>query len=830
MKITSNTDNWDTTNTAKTITVDDEGMAKMVGLISKNIYSKPASAFREYWLNARESHQATGTDTPMTVILPGYDTFSSDDMFTVGNATISVNTSTDHMFMIRDFGTGMDRNELKGMITSAGSSSKDNSDEFGGGMGIGSLSGFSVSDQIVFTAFKDGKRNTVILSAENSSWAMADETDTDEDNGVEVSFVVHPDKVADFTRGAINYLNVNGYTDNMNLIIPDSEIVYVDPVTKHCNTEAIPMEWATLRSVRGQNPQYGDNVLAKAKANPNNLTVRIDGCAYEGVIPDGVTFDPAHAAVQWISDNVNNKANANESWNNLFYNCGDGFYAGGGAHPYNVIVDVAVGKYSHEIQPSRETIALPKSDVQDIADAIAVTVCNKAHEGMHIVSQYIDCIANGATVDMSTVVDWANQIQAMDNDTRVAIMQVGALFPQVTTTVGSDSVGRATLHEIARGDNLVMYTDSKVFSSDIDEAVGFVVAGDTMWKVTGLQVSHSGQVNTVRLHTVGVFEPSKINVVPTTAKKYNNDTMTKHITTGDNDMATLFNTPVVAKLLDDDFFGAVFSDIRDVEGVTSTEFKDWKKLNGFNAKESAPKDNVTYNCTYGDHTRYDVDCATIAQYANNGTVEKVIISRTYANRSAIRNYVKVFYNGDNDKIVQVNLDGRKKPEHAMKRLIAAGVDKYMIINANELNNGNIVKVALDSVSDSEKEMIANIHLTRNINRAIGYMGEMSNKDFGMIVEAMGFGSQYATVRHLFNNGQLDNVKAHNTLPAFGMHVVDTLRDTYAVEDRLAIESQLSENLHNDVVKALSIGHAFSIRIAVNTFGIEKTAEAIKAMA
>lgn len=830
MKISTNTDNWDTTNAAKTITVDDEGMAKMVGLISKNIYSKPASAFREYWLNARESHQATGTTTPMTVILPGNDTTPSDDMFTVGNATISVNTSADHMFVIRDFGTGMDRNELKGMITSAGSSSKDNSDEFGGGMGIGSLSGFSVSDQIVFTAFKDGKRNTVILSAENSSWAMADETDTDEDNGVEVSFVVHPDKVAGFTRGAINYLNVNGYTDNMNLIIPDSEFDSIDNVAKHCNAGTISMEWATLRSVRGRNPQYGDNVLAKAKANPNNLTVRVDGCAYEGVIPDGVVFDPALAAVQWISDNVNNKANANESWNNLFYNCGGGFYTGGGARSYNVIVDVAVGKYSHEIQPSRETIALPKSDVQEIADVIAATVCNKAHEGMHIVSQYIDYVANGATVDMSTVVDWANQIQAMDNDTRVALMQVGALFPQVTMIVGSNSVGRVTLHEIARGDNLVMYTDSKVFSSDIDEAVGFVVAGDTMWKVTGLQVSHSGQVNTVRLHTVGEFEPSKINVVPTTAKKYNNDTMTKHITANDNDMAILFNTPVVAKLLNDDFFGAVFSDICDVEGVTTTEFKEWKKLNGFNAKESAPKDNVTYNCAYGGCSRFDVDCATIAQYANDGTVEKVIISRTYENRSAIRNYVKVFHNDDNDKIVTVNLDGRKKPEHAMKRLIAAGVDKDMIINAEELNNGNIIKVALDSVSDSEKEMIANIHLTRNINRAIGYMGEMSNKDFGMIVEAMGFGSQYATVRHLFHEGQLDNAKAHNTLPAFGMHVVDTLRDTYAEEDRLAIESQLSENLHNDVVKALSIGHAFSIRIAVNTFGIEKTAEAIKAVA
>ena len=729
MKINTTANNWNTTNTSNAITVDDKGMAKMVGLISKNIYSKPASAFREYWLNARESHQATGTTTPMVITLPGsQESFETAQTVTTGNATINFEETTGDMFVIRDFGTGMDRNELKGMITSAGSSSKDNSDEYGGGMGIGSLSGFSVSDQIVFTAFKDGKRNTVILSAENSSWAMADETDTDEDNGVEVSFVVHPDKVADFTKGAINYLNVNGYTDNMNLIIPDSEFDSIDSVAKHCNTEAIPMEWATLRSVRGQNPQYGDNVLAKAKANPNNLTVRVDGCAYEGVIPDSVSFDPAHAAVQWISDNVNNKANANESWNNLFYNCGGGFYTGGGAHPYNVIVDVAVGKYSHEIQPSRETIALPKSDVQDIADAIAATVCNKAHEGMHIVSQYIDCIANGATVDMSTVVDWANQIQAMDNDTRVALMQVGALFPQVTMTVGSDSVGRATLHEIARGDNLVMYTDSKVFSSDIDEAVGFVVAGDTMWKVTGLQVSHSGQVNTVRLHTVGEFEPSKINVVPTTAKKYNNDTMTKHITVNDNDMATLFNTPVVAKLLDDEFFGAVFSDIRDVEGITTTEFKDWKKLNGFNAKESAPKDNVTYNCTYGGSSRYDVDCATIAKYANNGTAEKVIISQTYANRSAIRNYVKVFHNDDSDKIVQVNLDGRKKPEHAMKRLIAAGVDKDMIINAEELNNGNIIKVALDSVSDDEKEMIANIHLTRNINRAIGYANGLTNKE------------------------------------------------------------------------------------------------------
>lgn len=121
--------------------------------------------------------------------------------------------------------------------------------------------------------------------------------------------------------------------------------------------------------------------------------------------------------------------------------------------------------------------------------------------------------------------------------------------------------------------------------------------------------SQTGKENIARLSIIGEFDPSKINVVPTTAKKYNNDTLTQYITTSnDNDEVTLFNTPVVAKLLDDDFFGAVFSDIRDVEGVSTIEFKEWKKLNNYNAKESAPKDNVTYDCVYGGRTRFNVDC------------------------------------------------------------------------------------------------------------------------------------------------------------------------------------------------------------------------------
>lgn len=219
----------------KKITVDNENLTKMIGLISKQLYTSPSSAFREYWLNGRESidakfkgddvHSQGQFNTKYTVIkfpftkgmyqkaidehddvmqslLRGDKNINKYDMFlydfienkaaTVGNYqfihTGSQTEKSNRTFSIRDYGLGMNHDELVNLVTKAYASSKSDSNEYGGGFGIGTLSAGYVADSVVFRAFKNKKKTTFIFNFNDSSYVDLGVENTEEEDGVEVSF------------------------------------------------------------------------------------------------------------------------------------------------------------------------------------------------------------------------------------------------------------------------------------------------------------------------------------------------------------------------------------------------------------------------------------------------------------------------------------------------------------------------------------------------------------------------------------------------------------------------------------------------------------------
>lgn len=148
--------------------------AKAFKILSDGLYSnKKRAIIRELSCNALDSHVAAGKpDLPFEVHLP---------------------TMLEPWFSVRDFGTGLDDKQVMNIYTTYFESTKTDSNDFIGALGLGSKSPFSYTENFTVTAIKDGKKR--IYSAyinENGVPCVTkmSEEKTKEDNGVEVKFSV----------------------------------------------------------------------------------------------------------------------------------------------------------------------------------------------------------------------------------------------------------------------------------------------------------------------------------------------------------------------------------------------------------------------------------------------------------------------------------------------------------------------------------------------------------------------------------------------------------------------------------------------------------------
>ncbi len=149
--------------------------AKAFNILSSGLYANKIRAIiRELSCNAVDSHAAAGKkDVPFDVHLP--------------------NALEPH-FSIRDYGVGLNHEQVTNIYTTYFESTKTNSNEFIGALGLGSKSPFSYTDNFTVTAIKDGKKGiyTAFINEHGvPSIALMMTEDTDELAGVEVKFAVN---------------------------------------------------------------------------------------------------------------------------------------------------------------------------------------------------------------------------------------------------------------------------------------------------------------------------------------------------------------------------------------------------------------------------------------------------------------------------------------------------------------------------------------------------------------------------------------------------------------------------------------------------------------
>lgn len=148
--------------------------AKAFSILSSGLYANKIRAIvRELSCNAVDSHVAAGrADVPFDVHLPN---------------------TIDPTFRIRDYGTGLSHEQVLNIYTTYFESTKTESNQFIGALGLGSKSPFSYTDNFTVTAIKDGTRNvySAFINGEGvPSVALMHSESTTEANGVEVQFAV----------------------------------------------------------------------------------------------------------------------------------------------------------------------------------------------------------------------------------------------------------------------------------------------------------------------------------------------------------------------------------------------------------------------------------------------------------------------------------------------------------------------------------------------------------------------------------------------------------------------------------------------------------------
>lgn len=175
-----------TSNTLGTAEFSIKANGKAFKVLIDGLYSDKARAVvRELWSNAFDSHIAAGCpDQPFDCHLP---------------------TVWEPWFTVRDYGVSMTHVGVMRLYTTVFESSKEDTNTQVGKLGLGSKSPFAYTDTFTVTAYLDGEKRTysAFIGADYIPRISHMNTEqTTEPNGLEVSFPVKTDDIANFSIAA----------------------------------------------------------------------------------------------------------------------------------------------------------------------------------------------------------------------------------------------------------------------------------------------------------------------------------------------------------------------------------------------------------------------------------------------------------------------------------------------------------------------------------------------------------------------------------------------------------------------------------------------------
>lgn len=148
----------------------DPGSIAHIMSVLTDLYSDPIGAVvREYATNAWDSHVEAGETRPIQVSTPNV---------------------LSQFYRVKDFGVGLSVDEIERIYAMYGASTKRDTDEQTGMLGLGSKSALTHTNQFTLVSVKNGVKATVSVSREpdgTGAMHIVDTRATDEPNGVEIT-------------------------------------------------------------------------------------------------------------------------------------------------------------------------------------------------------------------------------------------------------------------------------------------------------------------------------------------------------------------------------------------------------------------------------------------------------------------------------------------------------------------------------------------------------------------------------------------------------------------------------------------------------------------
>ena len=151
---------------------DAEGTAHLMRLLSDLYSNAHAAVLREYSVNAYDSHRQAGNPRPVEVTLP---------------------TDLNPTLVVTDHGTGLSRDEVTSVYARYGASTKRGTNDQVGAFGLGTKSAFTLGQQFIVTAVKNGWRTVAafgVSAAGTGTVTVLGHEQVAEANGVTVSISV----------------------------------------------------------------------------------------------------------------------------------------------------------------------------------------------------------------------------------------------------------------------------------------------------------------------------------------------------------------------------------------------------------------------------------------------------------------------------------------------------------------------------------------------------------------------------------------------------------------------------------------------------------------
>ena len=198
--------------------------AKAYDILSSVIYSRKEEAIiRELSCNAYDSHKAAGKESvPFLVHLP---------------------TTLEPWVSIRDYGVGLSADGIINTFSVFFESTKEQSNDFIGAMGIGSKSPLSYTDTYTVTGIKDGRKAVCVIYKNDDGIpypTIVCDVETDEPTGVEVKLAVRSGDFCAFREAAKTVFSVFEVVPEIVGFTVNIESIYTNPVLGTDNMFLLP--------------------------------------------------------------------------------------------------------------------------------------------------------------------------------------------------------------------------------------------------------------------------------------------------------------------------------------------------------------------------------------------------------------------------------------------------------------------------------------------------------------------------------------------------------------------------------------------------------------